>query len=32
MIDSNWVVIDSNLPVEKVTAVAVEAIIGKHRV
>jgi dTMP kinase len=29
MIDSNWVVIDSTLPVEKVTAVAVEAIIGK---
>ena len=29
MIDSNWVVIDSTLPVEKVTSVAVEAVLSK---
>jgi len=29
MIGSNWVVIDSTLPVEKVTMVAMEAVLGK---
>ena len=29
MIDRNWIVIDSSLPVEKVTAIALEAILGK---
>ena len=29
MIGKNWIVIDSSLPVEKVTAIALEAILGK---
>ena len=29
MIDRNWIVIDSSLPVEKVTGIALEAILGK---
>ena len=29
MIDRNWIIIDSSLPVEKVTAIGLEAILGK---